>query len=230
MSITWSCVARDDIILAKAGPGDENSRVARTAEKITSMKPTCGWEVTRSYTNAPYQGIKFHLHEANDNVDGRMIVWSFCCVHNSKSVSQDCAKAYLSELVSITEPLRRLPLFREGSTLSAQPSFEPILLQQMEDSERIYQRYVLNQRIERIRAIMQENIEAVLNRCERMDHLENEAQELDQMARVFKKKSREARRYQMLQIAQHGVMLGTAITTGVAIIALPLAMIFGDGL
>ena len=58
--------------------------------------------MTRSLQNAPYRGIKFHLHEADDNND-EMLVWSFCCVYNSKTVSQECAKAYLSELVSITD-------------------------------------------------------------------------------------------------------------------------------
>jgi hypothetical protein len=150
-------------------------------------------------------------------VDGRMIVWSFCCVYNSKSVSQECAKAYLSELVSITEPLRRLPLFREGSTLSAQPSFEPILLQQMEDSERIHTLWKLYQRVEVTRAIIMSNTKAVLDRDEKIDHPDSDAQENNQMRGVFKKKSKEARRNQMLQIAQHGVVLGTVITTGVAI-------------
>ena len=69
---------------------------------------------------------------------------------------------------------------------------------------------------------MQRNIEAVLDRGEKIDHLENEAEELNQMSRVFKKKSRQVKRYQMLQNAKYGYVLGTAITAGVAIIALPL--------
>jgi hypothetical protein len=221
MPITWSCVARDDIILAEAGSNDEKGSVIRTAKKISSMKPTCGWEVTRSLQNAPFRGIKFHLHETDDN-NHKMLVWSFCCVYNSKSVSQECAKAYLSNLVFITEALRCLPSFREGPPLSAQRSFAPILLQQMENAERIYKLSSLNQRVEETRAIMQRNIEAVLDRGEKIDHLENEAEELNQMSRVFKKKSRQVKRYQMLQNAKYGYVLGTAITAGVAIIALPL--------
>ncbi|KAL3811744.1 hypothetical protein ACHAXA_005714 [Cyclostephanos tholiformis] len=223
MPITWSCVARNDIILAEAGSDDGKGSVTRTAKKITSMTPTCGWEMTRSLQNAPYRGIKFHLHETECDND-KMIVWSFCCVYNSKRISQECAKAYLSKLVFITEALRCLPSFREGPPLSAQRSFAPILLQQMEDAERIYKLSSLNQRVDETRAIMQRNIETVLEKGEKIENLEKEAEELNHMSKVFKKKSRQWKRYQMLQNAKYGFVMGTAITAGVTILAIPLVV------
>ena len=220
MPIAWSCVARDGIILAEAGSDDEKGSVIRTAKKISSMKSTCGWEkTTRSLQNAPYRGVKFHLHEADDD-NNKTLVWSFCCVYNSKSMSADCANAFLSKVVGITEPLRCLPLWREGAALSAQPSFAPSLLQLMESAERDYEVSCLKQRVEETKAIMQRNIEAVLERGEKIEDLEVQAEQLNQMTRVFKKKTRQFRRFKMRQNAKYGIMLGTAVT-GVGIIVVP---------
>ena len=220
MPIAWSCIARDGIILAEAGSDDGKGGVIRTAKKISSMKPTCGWEkTTRSLHNAPYRGIKFHLHEADDDND-KMLIWSFCCVYNSKSMSVDCAKAFLSKVVGITEPLRCLPVWREGAALSAQPSFAPTLLLHMECAEQDYKVSCLKQRMEETKAIMQSNIEAVLERGEKIEDLEVQAEQLNQMTRVFKKKTRQFRRFKMRQNAKYGIMLGTAVT-GVGIIVVP---------
>jgi hypothetical protein len=142
MPISWSCVARDGIILAEAGSDDGSSSVIRTAKKISSVKPTCGWEeTTRSLQNAHYRVIKLHLYVADDD-NGELLVWSFCCVYKSKGTSAEIVKAFLSRLVTITEPLRCLPLWREGAALSAQPSFAPSLLQLMESAEDDYKVYV----------------------------------------------------------------------------------------
>lgn len=219
MSIAWSCVARDGIVLAEAGFDDEKGRVIRTANSISSKKPTCGWEVALSLQNAPYRGIKFHVHEATGDND-TILIWSFCCVYNSKGTRQECAKAFLSKLVTITEPLRCMPWWREGAALSAQTSFAPSLLQLMESAERDYEVSCLKQRVEETKAIMQRNIEAVLERGEKIEDLEVQAEQLNQMTRVFKKKTRQFRRFKMRQNAKYGIMLGTAVT-GVGIIVVP---------
>mmetsp|Transcript_14252 Transcript_14252/g.30938 ORF Transcript_14252/g.30938 Transcript_14252/m.30938 type:complete len:238 (-) Transcript_14252:220-933(-) len=231
MSIAWSCVARDGIILAEAGADDGKGKVIWTAQKISSMKPTCGWEkTTLSLKNAPYRGIKFHLHDATDADDvhtnthpnsGKMIIWTFCCVYNSKKISVDCVKAFLTKIVYVTEPLRGMPWWREGTVLSAQPSFAPTLEQQMESANQAGKLSIMNQHVEETKSIMASNIEQILERGERMEDLQAESKELNQMSRVFKKKAKQLKRFKMWQNAKHGVMVGTAVTGAVGVVIIP---------
>ena len=235
MSIVWSCIARDGIILAEAGSDDGKGRVIRTAKKISSMKPTCGWEKTRSLKDAPYRGLKFHVHEVDEedghgdgNGDGtqaarpdKIIIWTFCCVYDSKRMSEDCVMAFLTKIVYITEPLRDMPWWREGAVLSAQPSFAPTLQQQMVDAESACQLAIMKQHLEETKTIMAKNIEAVLQRGEKIEDLEASAEELNQMSRIFKKKAKQVKRYTMWQNAKHGIIVGTAVTGAVGVVVVP---------
>lgn len=229
MSIAWSCVARDGIILAEAGSDDGNGSVIRTAQKINRMKPTAGWEKTRSLRDAPYRGLKLHLHEAadaGDDVDSNLnsdeiMTWTFCCVYDSKKISEECAKAFLTKILYVSEPLRGMPWWREGAVLSAQPSFAPTLEQQMESADRTHRLAILNQHVEETKSIMARNIETILERGERIEDLEEESKELNEMARVFKKKAKQLKRFKMWQNAKHGVMVGSAVTGAVGVIVIP---------
>lgn len=221
MPISWSCVSRDGIILAEAGADDGKGSVIRTAKKINSMSPTCGWEMTRSLAEYPYRGIKFHVHEVDDEYPDRILIWSFCCVYNTKTTTEDFAKTFLTKLVYITECLRGMPWWREGKTLSAQASFAPTLKQQMDSAERDYKLSSLNQHVEEMKLMMQANIEAVLERGEKIEALEDKAEELDMMAKVFKKRSRQLKRYQLWQHAKHGGLVGAAITGITGVICVP---------
>jgi hypothetical protein len=224
MTIAWSCVARDGIVLAEAGSDNGKGSVIRTAKRIMSMEPTCGWEMCASLHNAPYRGIKFHVYEACGDND-KMLIWSFCCVYNSKSTKKICAKAFLSKLVYTTETLRCKPSWREGVVLSAQPEFAPTLRGLMDSAERDYKVYLLNKRVEETKKVMQRNIEAVLEKGVKVDDLQTEAEELNQMSRVFKKKSRQFKRLKMMQNAKYGVKLGTAVTATAGILIVPLIMV-----
>ncbi|KAL7536425.1 hypothetical protein ACHAXR_011973 [Thalassiosira sp. AJA248-18] len=223
MSIAWSCVARDGCILAEAGSDDGKGSVVRTAQKICRMKPTAGWEKTRSMKDAPYRGLKLHLHEAADtnDVDGQIIIWTFCAVYDSKKTTEECVKAFLTKILYVTEPFRGMPWWREGEVLSAQPSFAPTLQQQMESAEQDGRMAMLNQHVDETKAIMASNIENILERGERIEDLEEESKELSQMSRVFKKKAKQVKRFKMWQNAKHGVMVGTAVTGAVGVIVIP---------
>lgn len=229
MSISWSCVSRDGIILAEAGSDDGNGSVIRTAQKISRMKPTAGWEKSRSFRDAPYRGLKFHLHEAVDDADdfcsqdsgGRIMIWTFCCVYDSKRISEGCVKAFLTKIVYVTEALRGMPWWREGTVLSAQPSFAPTLQQQMDGAERNAGLSILNQHVEETKAIMADNIENILERGERIEDLEVKSKELNEMSRVFKKKAKQLKRFRMWQNAKHGFMVGTAVTGAIGVLVVP---------
>jgi len=68
---------------------------------------------------------------------------------------------------------------------------------------------------------MSKNIELLLEREEKLEDLNDEASKLREMAAAFKKNSKEVKRMKMWQDAKHGLVLGTAIAAGVAVIAVP---------
>jgi len=195
------------------------------------MKPTAGWEVSRSFSirsssSNPYRGIKFHLHEPVGEMDDNrpsddIITWAFCCVYNTNECSEETAKAFLTKLVFVSEPLRGMPWWREGGSLSAQPSFAPTLQQQMENVEQIDKLAMMQQHVDETKAIMQSNIENILQRGENIEDLQEEARNLNAAAKVFKKNAKKVRRLKMLQNAKHGVILGTAITGVVGVCVIP---------
>mmetsp|Transcript_6219 Transcript_6219/g.11359 ORF Transcript_6219/g.11359 Transcript_6219/m.11359 type:complete len:237 (-) Transcript_6219:594-1304(-) len=230
MTIAWSSVARDGTILAEAGSDDSKGRVVRTAQRISRMNPTAGWEKTHSWKDAPLKGIKFHLHEvANPDADGfqqsdgddKIMIWTFSCVYDSKQTSEQAAKAFLTKIVYVTEALRGMPWWREGDTLSAQASFAPTLQQQMESADRTGQMSMMNQHVEETKQIMASNIENILDRGARIEDLDEESQQLNMMSRVFKKKAKQLKRAKMMQNAKHGAMVGTAVTGVVGVIVIP---------
>lgn len=225
-AIAWSCVARDGIILAEAGRDDGKGNVIQMAKKISTMKPTCGWELTpRGIKKTPYRGIKFHLHDAvlanNSHAKDKIIIWTFCCVYDPKRISVDYVKAFLTKTVYVTEPLREMPWWREGTILSAQPSFASTLEQQMEGAEGAAKSSMMRQQVDETRLIIASNIEQILDRGARIEDLEKEAEEMSRMSRVFKKKAKQLKRFKMWQNAKHGVMVGTAVTGAVGVCMIP---------
>ncbi|KAK1743755.1 hypothetical protein QTG54_005352 [Skeletonema marinoi] len=192
--ICWSCVQRDGIILAEAGCDDGSTNVIKTAQKITKMKPTAGWEVSRNFSMSsnPFRGIKFHLYECAGEIDDRpsddIIIWAFSCVYNT-------TECVLDKLVFVSEPLRGMPWWREGATLSAQPSFAPTLQQQMENVEQIDKLAKMQQHVDETTAIMQNNIENILERGDKIEDLQEEAQKLNAAAKVFKKNAKKVKRF-----------------------------------
>ncbi|KAL3791263.1 hypothetical protein HJC23_000880 [Cyclotella cryptica] len=224
MTIAWSCVSRDGIILAEAGEDDGSGNVIKTAQKINKMKPTGGWEKTRSLRGGTYRGLKFHLHEFTSEIDdcsSDVLVWTFCCVYKPSDLSEDLAKAFLTKLVYVTEPLRNMPWWRQGGLLSAQPSFAPTLQQQMESVQRDGRISILRQHVDETKAIMASNITNILERGERIESLEEKSEQLEQMSSVFKKKAKQVKRMQQWQNAKYGVVVGTAITGVVGALVIP---------
>merc|ERR1719203_197971 len=114
-----------------------------------------------------------------------------------------------------------MPWWREGTVLSAQPSFAPTLEQQMESAERAGKLSVMNQHVEETKSIMASNIEQILERGERVEDLEAESKELNTMSRVFKKKAKQVKRFKMWQNAKHGLLVGTAVTGAVGVVVIP---------
>lgn len=225
--ILWSCVARDQTILAEATSLSldfDEEGVATTARELLHRRPTPGFEFHTQRGNPlkkrdRYKGVKFHLYDNDEDLG--QIVWIFAAVYDGHFLTKSQVQSFLEKIVAITEPFREDMAWRHGGTLVAQTTFAPILLQRMEEVTYLGDMALLEERLEVTRSMMQNNIELILEREEKLEALRDQSSQLNEMAQVFKKRSKKLRRFKMWQDAKHGLLIGTAITGAVAVIVVP---------
>ncbi len=229
--LLWSSVARNDVVLAEANdmsyPWEECVR--ETAMLLLQKKATPGWEFVtfhrriRSPVDHPphpkLKGMKFHIYE--NNMDG-LHVWSVSAVYDPAAVETVQVQSFIQKIITISEMFRETdPAWKYGSALAAQKTFAPILMQRMEEVSYLGKMAMVNDQVESLKQIMAKNIELILERGERLEHLQEESTQLQHMACIFKKRSTQVKRQMLWQNAKHGLVLGTAITAGVAIVVVP---------
>jgi hypothetical protein len=215
--LLWSAISRNDIVLAEAGEDNYDGAVVKLAQKILKKKATAGWEFVKS---KGFKGFKFHIFdEATRNSDS-MVVWSFSAVSQA-SLDDAEVKSFLEKLVYITEPMRESPEWLTGDTLCAQSSFAPIMLQKMEQVASQGKLAMVNQKLNTTKQIMAENIELALERDQTLEGLQEQSEELSGMAKQFKKKSKQLKRYQMMKKAKHGAIVGGIVVGATAIVVVP---------
>ena len=186
---------------------------------------------------AGLRGIKFHVFDNETNkviVDdmygglfdqesdekAETIIWSFAVV-TDKSLEEEQAKSFLEKLVYITMPLREDEMWREGDLLCAQNTFAPILLQKMEQVDEQGRLAMVNEKVNTTKDIMRENIELALEKDAALEDLTQTSEELSAMAKQFKKRAKQVKRFQMTKNAKHGLIIGTAVTAATAVVIVP---------
>jgi hypothetical protein len=268
--ILWSCVARDDIILAEAGEDLRGGAVAETARQLLQRKSTAGWEFqtqqnpssstgarmpaawrnrkgaqpqpqSQSYsTTAPPQqrlkGVKFHLYESvpaegnddyGDNITAERLppttlIWVFAAVYDPTLIDKVPVQSFVEKMIGISELFRETDdLWKEGGTLACQNTFAPILLQRMQEVTSLGKMAMLHEQLTMTQQIMSDNIALILENDEQLHEMQEKGSRLQEMAHVFKKRTKAVRRAKMMQNAKHGLILGTVITAGVAIVVVP---------
>mmetsp|Transcript_23484 Transcript_23484/g.55639 ORF Transcript_23484/g.55639 Transcript_23484/m.55639 type:complete len:345 (-) Transcript_23484:57-1091(-) len=113
-------------------------------------------------------------------------------------------------------------LWRYGSTYAIQRSFSPVLAQRMEEVSYLGKLALCHEQLDETKSVMARNIELILEQDERLENVVSQkARECNEMALVFKKKSKQLKRQMLWNNAKHGLILGTAITAGVASVAVP---------
>ena len=80
---------------------------------------------------------------------------------------------------------------------------------------------MVNQQLNTTKEIMVDNINLALSNQESMEEMNHQAENLTIAARQFKKKAKQVKRFQMVQNAKHGVLVGTVVTAGVAAVVVP---------
>ena len=202
--ILWSCVARNEVILAEAGEDHYGGLVTQTALGLLHKRGTAGWEYHsqslqgglqgRFRKGGKLRGVKFHLLDT----DSENIVWVFAAVYLNVELIE--VQSFIEKIIGITENYRDAdPEWRTGLRLACQESFAPILLQRMQDVAHLGKMAMLSGQLDSTKQIMHDNITKIL---EREDRLLEKATRMEQMAADFKKKTKGLRRRMMWQNAK----------------------------
>ena len=212
--------------LAAFSQDNFDGELIKLARKLLNRKPTGGWEFERSRAKK-LRGVNFYVHESQkqtgdwEQQPAAPTIWVFSAVAES-SLDEKQQKSFLEKLVYLTEPCREEDyLWREGDTLACQELFAPMLLQRMEQVERSGKLAMVNKSIESTKEIMHNNINSMMEREEKLEDLEAMTAECNAMAKTFKERSRQIKRYKKWNNAKHGVLVGTAVTGVVAAVTVP---------
>ena len=165
----------------------------------------------------------------SETTDAEPMIWVFAAVYNPEATTWESSKHILSDVKSFLEKIVGLtdmprahdPVWRTGGTLACQATFASILLQRMQEVTYLGTMARLTQSLEGATELMQSNITAIMDREEKLNSMADKSTQLNEMASVFKKKTSAVRRRMMMQNAKHGILLGTAITAGVAVCVIP---------
>ncbi|KAL3939059.1 MAG: hypothetical protein SGBAC_006142 [Bacillariaceae sp.] len=216
-----------DVIVAEA-QGVQDPKVQHVSQELLRKKPTPGWEFYNNKSfSARLKGLKFHIYEHiedaqfEDATDFR--IWVVAAVYDPAFVETQQAKSFIEKIVGISEVFREHDrTWQTGPQYCAQPSFGPILAQRMQEVTYLGKVAMVEKEIDSLKQIMARNIDMILDRGDKIDRLQEESKQLNEMTAVFKKNSKKLKRKMLWQNAKYGLMMGTAVTVGVAAVTIPI--------
>jgi Synaptobrevin len=253
--ILWSAISRGDLVLAQATVEDYHweESLEECANLLLRKKATPGWEFVtynKPRIRAPMdhpqypklKGMKFHIYEhrsqedeeaedtspfARNRPNAGLIIWSISAVYDPCAVDTIQVQSFIQKMVTITQMFRDSDdTWKYGTApLAAQKQFAPILYQRMSEVSYLGKLCMVQDQVESLKEIMARNIELILERGDRLERLQEQSTDLSHMASIFKKRSAQVKRQMLWQNAKHGLVLGSAITAGVAIVVVPPLMV-----
>jgi len=223
MGILWSSVIRNETILVEASENESKGQsVIQIAQHLLQKEATQGWEYYRNRMVSKLRGVKFHVYDDQTTDNEPLLVWSFCAVYDPRVLELVQVKSFLEKMVYLTDHFREYDSdWRLGGILAAQASFAPILYQRMQEVTYMGKVAMLSEEVDQCKEIMSNNIEMVLERDENLEAMLEDATHLQELSRVFKKRTKKLKRFKMLQNAKHGILIGTAVTGAIAVITIP---------
>ena len=99
---------------------------------------------------------------------------------------------------------------------------EPVLRREIQHANSKRKIDELQNQISDVRKIMEHNVEMILDRQEDLESLATQTEALANTANTFRKKTRQLRRWHLMNQVKWGVMVGTVVTASVAI---PIALL-----
>lgn len=153
-------------------------------------------------------------------------IWVFAAVYDPRHAERFEVQAFLEKMVVLTENFRHHdPQWQTTASstrpLEIQSTFAPILLQRMQEVSHLAKMIALEQQMQACQEQMERNVTLILGRGDRLDEMQENATRMQEMAAVFKKKTKQAKRYHMMKHAIHGLILGTAVTAVTAVVVGP---------
>jgi len=225
--ILWCCVARNDVIVAEAHTL-QDPRVQHVSQELLRKKPTPGWEFYNNKTfSARLKGLKFHIYEHVEDAQFENAtdfrIWVVGAVYDPAVVETQQAKSFVEKIVGISEVFREHDqTWQTGTQYCAQNSFGPILAQRMQEVTYLGKVAMVEEEIESLKRIMARNIDMIIDRGDKIERLQEDSKQLNEMTSVFKKNSKKLKRKMLWQNAKYGLVVGTAVTVGVAAITVPI--------
>ena len=110
-----------------------------------------------------------------------------------------------------------------AAVLEMHRSMETMLTRELSASNSSSAIETVQNQISEVRAIMERNVEMILDRQEQLESLEVKSKELSDAGKAFRKNTRKIRRYHLMNQVKYGVAIGTAVSAAVAIPVLLLA-------
>jgi hypothetical protein len=214
---------------------DDGDDVLQTARELLAKKPTPGFEFhapnrwkLRKNHQRNLKGIKFHLyeHEEGKGEDDNCVppclrIWAFAAVYDSELITRSEVQSFIEKIATISDNMRQDEEWKTCGNLGLQASFAPILQQRLEDVTYWGKMALIEDQVQACQEQMEKNITLILERGEKIEDLSQEATRVQEMASIFKKSAKKVRRMQMMKNAKHGIILGTAVTAGVAVCVIP---------
>jgi hypothetical protein len=106
--------------------------------------------------------------------------------------------------------------------LAVHQVMEPVLRREIQHANSKRKIDELHNQISDVRKIMEQNVDMILDRQEDLEALSNKTEALASTANTFRKKTRQLRRWHLMNQVKWGVMVGTVVTASVAI---PIALL-----
>lgn len=243
--IIYSFIARNREILAEANL-DEYVYIDRytneLAPKLFDKKPTCGWE----FESLPYawqascpiklQGAKFtvfeHIPAEEEDEDDEFYVWTVGCIYDAsahdRTMEIQYYESFVKHVLKASAQYRETdPVWKRGSYLAAHHQFEKVLLDMMSDTKSLQKLDKLQGGIEYLKDILENNINLVLEREERLKYgtLEKSEEALE-AANVFRKNAKKLKRKMRIDSLRSAAMYGSAAAVAIsAAVAVPIVLL-----
>jgi hypothetical protein len=80
---------------------------------------------------------------------------------------------------------------------------------------------MVNEDVESLKHVMAQNIDSLLEKEQRLEDLDEQSSALQELSKQFKKNTLKVKRFKMWQNAKHGVLVGSAVTAGAAVVIVP---------
>uniref|UniRef100_A0A7R9U6L8 V-SNARE coiled-coil homology domain-containing protein n=1 Tax=Pinguiococcus pyrenoidosus TaxID=172671 RepID=A0A7R9U6L8_9STRA len=185
-------------------------------QRLLARKPAPGWdEISRGSLRA----VKCPIH----SVDG---VTNFCCVFDANADPKR-VQVFLEKLVLMLNPVvadhvaadqdeseRKNPA---ATQTQLQEVLSPNLEREINHINSNKALEDLGRKVDDVKRIMIANVDAILERQEKLENLEDQSRELMDASRVFRTNARRLKRWHLMNQVKWGLAIGTVVTASIAI-------------